>query len=297
MEINRIFDFDRRPPVMGDLAEIKPHVVAVTISGETVWSWPSRNLRLVAAETEPAAPMRLRHLHEVWAVGLKGERLAQLLSECNPIILHLEGCQTADLDLIFEPLNNVRCLAIDWNTKVENVIFLRRLPELEVLSLVDLKRVRDLGPISQLKKLRSLQIAGGMWSTLSVASLEPLAELEALEELRCVSVRVRDGSLAPLGKLRRLKMLSLPCNVASTEEFARLAARMPNVSCAEFHPYVRYDGVIMPSGTDAVAALDEIGDDMVLVTGKGKPLLNARSDRERLLRYCASFEAARRASL
>jgi hypothetical protein len=140
MEIDRTFDFDCRPPVIGDLAEIKPHTIAVTISGETVWSWPAAKLRLVTAETELAAPMRLRHLREVWATGLKGERLAELLSECNPIILHLEGCQTADLDQIFEPLNNVRYLAIDWNTKVENLDFLRRLSEVEVLSLADMKR-------------------------------------------------------------------------------------------------------------------------------------------------------------
>jgi hypothetical protein len=155
---------------------------------------------------------------------------------------------------------------------------------------------RNLGPLSGLKKLRALQLAGGIWSKLAVQSLAPLAHLDALEELRFASLRMKDASLRALAKLQRLKTLTIPSGAASMEEFARLSVRLPHVACPQRHPYVRFDGVVIPVGTDPIAALDEIGDDTVLVTGKGKPFLQARRDRERLLRYCADFEAACRSS-
>lgn len=278
MDIERIIHVGRRPPTVGDLAEVDRALEAISIAKET---------RL------PRALPDLTHLREIWAFGLDQPQLDAVLSRASPAILHIEASHTADLGMIAR-LKDLRGLAIDWNTKVETLEFLAGLEALEALSLVDLKRVRDLGPVSALKRLRALQLAGGMWSRFDVETLAPLGELTALEELRLIAIRIRDGSLEPLGRLRRLRTLSIANNAASTEEFARLSARLPDVACAMFHPYVRADGVIMPAGADPVAALDEIGDDTVMVTGKGKPFLRARSDRERLLRYCARFEAARR---
>jgi hypothetical protein len=236
---------------------------------------------------------KLTQVQEIWTFGLDHARLDAVLSKASPAILHIEASHIADLGMLAR-LEGLQGLAIDWNTKVETLEFLADLHTLEALSLVDLKRVRDLAPLSALKSLRALQLAGGMWSKLDVETLAPLAELSALEELRLISIRIRDGSLVPLGRLTRLWSLIIANNAASTEEFARLSARLPDVACAQFHPYVRSDGMTTPAGTDPVAALDEIGDDLVMVTGKGKPFLRARSDRERLLRYCARFEAARR---
>jgi hypothetical protein len=52
----------------------------------------------------------------------------------------------------------------------------------------------------------------------------------------------------------------------------------------------------LPPGADPVAALAMIGDGRVMVTGKGMPILKARSDWARLLAYCERFAAARRAA-
>jgi hypothetical protein len=259
------------------------------------WSnLPGDGTRAFVTRETPAPPAGrdLSRLKELWTYWLKPASLEALLSILDLELLSISGSHCPDLAFLADQ-RCLRGLAIDWNNKARAIDFLAALTGLELLSLQDLKHVRDLGPLAGLANLRALQIAGGMQSRMEVDSLDPLAGLD-LVDVRLANIRIGDGRLDPLAALPGLATLSIASNAASLEEFARLSARIPHVSCDNFQPYVPLDSRPLPADADPVAALDAMGDGRVMVTGKGNPILRARTDRSRLLGYCERFAAARR---
>jgi hypothetical protein len=279
LDIDRIVHIDRRPPIVADWHAAES-LAAITVTDETSFDSPAPDLSQVT---------------EIWALGIRGEALTRLLAAADPTILHLEAVHDADLSAV-SSCTALAGFAVDWNTKLETIDFLAHLPRLQALSLVDIKRLHDLSPLSALIALRSLQLAGGIWSKLVVDTLEPLAQLTVLAELRMISLKVRDGRLEPLGRLTRLERMAISSNAFDMEEFARLSVQLPDVECSQLYPYQSFGDFTLPRHADPVAALDEFGDATVLVTGKRKPFLRARTDRDKLIRHCAAFEAARRSS-
>ena len=278
MDIDRIYHLSSQPPPVEDWSRIGEGREALFISRASLPLPP---------------PATLAHLTEIWTFELDRASLESLLSACRPAILNIQRSHIADLSFLTAQ-TSLRALAIDWNNKVSSLDFLLGMGRLEALSLVDLKHVHDLRPLSGLGELRALQIAGGMYTKIEPDTLKPLAGLAKLEDVRLANIKIRDGSLESLASLPALKTLTIASNAASLEQFARLSARLPHVACDQFQPYMRMDGKPLRRGADPAGELDRIGDIEVMVTGKGMPVLRARRDRSRLLRYCERFGAAQR---
>jgi hypothetical protein len=272
MDVDRIYHVSNRPPAGGGAAAF------------------------VTAGAAPIAPEQAARLTEIWTYRLDRARVEALVAAAPLELLSISGTHASDLGFL-GGATRLRGLAIDWNNRCESIDFLRELTRLEILSLQDMKRVRDLSPIAALTGLEGLQIAGGMDARMEVASLAPLAGLPCLRDLRLANIRILDGDIGVLARLPALTKLSVPNTIAALEQFAALAARLPHVACDRFQPYIRMDGGPMRQDDDPVALLDAIGNGRVMVTGKGGPVLNARADRSRLLRICERFAGARAAAL
>jgi hypothetical protein len=279
MDLDRIYHVSNRPPPAADWSNL-----------------PGDGSRLFVTRDAPPLPpgQSLPRLKELWTYWLKPAALQSLLAASSLELLSISGSHAPDLDFL-RAQPRLCGLAIDWSNKARSIGMLAALTGLELLSLQDLKHVHDLAPLAGLANLRALQIAGGMDSRMEIESLGPLAGL-SLADLRLANVRIGDGRLDALAALPRLETLSIASNAAPLDEFARLSALIPDVRCDNFQPYVPLDGAALPPGADPVAALDSIGDGRVIVTGKGNPILRARTDRSRLLRYCERYAAARRSA-
>ena len=188
-------------------------------------------------------------------------------------IVEMRGGDLADLEC-----PRLTHLNITWATKLADVSALSRCSRLRYLELTDTPKVHDLSPLSKLANLRALVFQGGIWNRNRAQSLDPIADLPALEVLALLNLAVEEGGLRPLAKLARLKALFLS-NQFETADYAYLSVHLPRTDCAQFEAY------------ETLAS--EIGGNNVLVTGKRKPFLNTRDemDRVRLEKYVAAFQA------
>lgn len=151
---------------------------------------------------------------------------------------------------------------------------LAQMPRLQVLVLTMLNAVPTLSPLAALPRLEALSIDGGLGKPWRVDSLTPLSALAGLQELYLDALDVTHGGLRPLAACRALRRLSLPLTF-ETEDYAWLAAFMPDTACPTFQPYVR---LAQPRGEDDVR-----------VVGRGKPYLNAARDAAQLLDLAEAF--------
>lgn len=236
----------------------------------------------------------MRPLREIWTYRIDADNLRTLLAAARPRLLSIHGTHVADLAFLSEH-RQFEGLAMDWNNKVRTLDWLAPLAGLTVLSLQDMRHVRDFSPLAGLVNLTSLSLSGGIDTKLTLDTLAPLAGLPRVEELMLANVKIVDGSLQALAAMPALRRLLIGNNAASFEEFARLSVRAPQVACDQFRGYVQLDGT-PPPGVDPLAAIDLIGDARVLVAGKHGPFLRARTDRDRLIRYCEKFQALQRAT-
>jgi hypothetical protein len=166
---------------------------------------------------------------------------------------------------------------------------LGRMPALVDLEIHNVRAAADLAFLAGMENLRSLGIAGDSNSIkpLKLPTLAPLAALQSLEKLSLTTLRVEDGSLAPLAGLPKLAWLDL-CNAFPMEEVARLAGQRPDIACGAFEP---------TSGPVASLSCKRCRQyTQHMLTGKGKPWLCEHCDADRLARHVAEFEAIRAAA-
>ncbi len=104
---------------------------------------------------------------------------------------------------------------------------IERLTRLTTLALSDLGVIESLAPLAALTELRSLALAGGVWTTQGLPSLAPLRTLARLERLSLVAAKAIDGDLGPLCDLPRLTHLDLSPRNFEPAEIARVAAAHP----------------------------------------------------------------------
>ncbi len=166
---------------------------------------------------------------------------------------------------------------------------LSSLPQLVDLEISNVRAAGDLRFLEGMTGLRALSLSGDSNSikALKIASLAPLAELRGLERLNLSTVQLEDESLAPLAALPNLKYLGL-ANTFPTEEFARLAGRRPDIACDRF--------VASWGPMDWTSCKRCKRKTMHMLIGKGKPMLCADCDAERLARHTAEFAAIVQAS-
>lgn len=212
-----------------------------------------------------------------YVVGVNDTQMTALCRWLETRAVHFYEMRVTDLG----PLSTVAGLselAIRWNTKVSDLGPLTKLSELRTLVLEDTPKVHDLRPVAGLQALRALEFSGGMWNKNEAETLEPVGGLQELVELHLTNVSLERDGLRPLAGCRSLERLVVS-NQFATEDYAFLAARLPETECDMFAPFTRL-GVPL-NGKD------------VLITGRGKPFLNSKKDAERIDQYVKSFEAMR----
>lgn len=236
-------------------------------------------LRLVNKAIGFESLREFESLEALWCFGIDQTKLEQI-SACTSLKeLYCEyHLRISDLRCLSR-LPDLEVLRLDSCPSIESLAQLGDFTDLNGLGIENFKNVHDVEPLAKLTNLRQLAVEGSIWTRMKIDSLAPLSSLERLEFLGLTSLKVVDESLAPLANLKNLRQLFLT-NAYPFEEFARLAAQLPNTECQWFAPYV--------STTLKCEECDE--EDRVLLTGKGKSLLCPRCDAKRLQRHVAAFD-------
>ena len=136
------------------------------------------------------------------------------------------------------PLTGLRSLAflsLDSPRKLTDFSPLLQLPSLRTLIITNAKKMFDLEWLSSALSLQVLGIEGGMWSTMTIPTLAPLAGLPSLEAFLGTSTRLTDKTLMPLSECPRLKFIGI-ARVAPYNEFERLHQARPDIYCDWFRP-------------------------------------------------------------
>lgn len=118
-------------------------------------------------------------------------------------------------------------------------------------------------------------MGGGINTAMKVQTLKPLAELQQLQKLTLMNLKVKDDSLEPLMQLKNLKELSLS-NQFKVEEYAKLSVALPYTVCESFKPYVYMN--------------DAIDGKNIMVTGRRRPVLNSKTDTVKMQKYEERFK-------
>ncbi len=212
-----------------------------------------------------------------YVVGVNDTHMMTLCRWLETRAVHFYEMRVTDLGPLAK-LGGLTELAIRWNTKLSDLGPLSKLSDLRTLVLEDTPKVRDLQPVAALEALRALEFSGGIWNKNKAETLEPVGRLQQLVELHLTNVGVERDGLKPLAGCRGLKRLVVS-NQFATEDYAFLAARLPETDCGMFAPFTRLGAPL--NGKD------------VLITGRGKPFLNSKTDAERIDQYVRAFEALR----
>src|SRR5262249_28773183 len=131
--------------------------------------------------------------------------------------------------------------------------------------------------------------SGGIWSTLKIPSLAPLLRLPNLRYLMLSNVRPADRTLRPLARLRHLRRLELP-NFFEVEEFARLAADLPEASGHGLSPF--FTEARTDSHGEPAFPCKQCGSSKVMMTGKPAVLLCSGCDSAKIAKRVRRWEVA-----
>ncbi|SIQ69466.1 hypothetical protein [Marinobacterium stanieri] len=177
----------------------------------------------------------------------------------------------------------LKYLSIGSSPSITPLAPLAELPLLEWLELENIRASADLSFVSGLTGLKGLRVAGDGHSPkyLNVERLEPLLSLQSLYWLSLNVVKVQQGGLAPLARLRALKYLFLS-NKYEMEDVAALVGSRPDIECDLFTPV---DG---PLGYIRCKKCGQ--QTMMLLTGKGKPSLCQSCDADKIARHLKTFD-------
>jgi hypothetical protein len=277
--MERLPPLDHRsiPPTFATLSDLTPLMTEARIIG------PPKDI------ADPPPPIGLERL---WLQNMRPDVAARLAIHFDPVQLSLTNIQTAELDWLGE-LTRIRDLLIDWNTKLESFEFLRGVAPLARLRGDGLKRTHRLDGLLHQPSLQSLWLGGGIDRRLEVASLEPLSRLTNLEQLFLICIRADEPSLAPLARLGKLKRLRIQTNLAPMEEYARLAAALPDTEGDSLRGFKTLRRPLPPD-VDLLDVIDELPEDeQVIMIGKGGRRFRVATDRKRIVDQLLRFSAVR----
>jgi hypothetical protein len=184
-------------------------------------------------------------------------------------------------------------LALFYAPKLTDLGFLADLPQLRTLALLDIPRL-DFATFPPMPSLQEFVFLGGFQKTVMVHSLSPLARLKGLRRLELSNVAAVDGSLAPLAALQGLENLCLPGTAYEVEEYAHLAASLPNTRGARMdclNPLFSKPEYVTPG--KAHHPCPRCAQPRVLLTGKGTRISCLTCDGKRIEKHIARWEAAR----
>jgi hypothetical protein len=198
-------------------------------------------------------------------------------------VLLIKWGNIQDLQAITQ-LQNLHALYIGSATRVKSIEPLSALPALKLLLIENFKLITDFTPFTKLKSLDHLTVSGSMWTNQSVASLEPFAAMTWLSTLALDTSSVK--SIRPLAALKDLQELDVGGKL-SFEEYAWLSAKLPNTSCRWFSPFLE----LSDSGYSACKICKQYS--MVMLTGKGRPILCKHCDAAKVEKHVQQFNAVR----
>lgn len=254
-----IFRIDERPPFIDDLLEIDETTTEILIRGKT------KNLDKLKY---------FSNLKKLWIYTVNQNEFNTILSLVNPKMLFIYELRAKDLSIIGS-LKDMEVLALEWNTKAENLWDISNNTSLKSLSISDFSKLNDISLLEKGISLELLDLSGGVWNSLNLSTLHPLRYLKNLKYLGLSNIRVRDESLEPIAELKGLMELEIS-NQFPTEEYARLSISLPNTKCDYFQPYI--------------SLKNPIDEKDVMVIGKRKPFLNTKVDTKRLQKYEEQFK-------
>jgi hypothetical protein len=252
------------PPAITDITEVSPD---------------SADLRLVADATQWERLPGLTCLERLWCFRINKARMAAIARSHSLKRLYLDGIRTP-IDALRD-LKHLVVLSLASATRLASLEEIPVFEYLEGLAVINAPKVGSLGPLQERSGLEALAVSGGIWSRMTVDTLEPLRGLSGLRYLDLQNLKVLDASLEPLEGLTELRTLELP-NFYPVEEFARLASRLKQTTCAWFSP-----AVDLPS-----VPCRHCGEmSMVVLTGKGLPMLCTRCDDRRVRKHADLFQS------
>ncbi len=198
-------------------------------------------------------------------------------------VLQIKWSNIIRLDAI-RKLKNLQALAIGSSTKIESIEPLADLKSLQLLEIENFKKITDFSPLTRLTNLESLSVTGSMWTRQDVGNLEPFAEMIWLKNLRVDTAHVK--SIRPLARLTQLESLGLGGKLPF-EEYAWLSDKLPNTECPWFSPYLE----LRESGYGPCKTCGQKS--MVMLTGRGKPVVCKFCNKVKVSKHAAAFESVR----
>jgi hypothetical protein len=99
----------------------------------------------------------------------------------------------------------LRYFHLGSSTGLRSIESLSQHRQLRWLGLENLKRIREFEPVGDLAELEGLTLEGSMWTTQRVRTLAPIGRLRKLRYLSIVNLRSDDRTLAPLFSLHNLE--------------------------------------------------------------------------------------------
>lgn len=233
----------------------------------------ARNTRFVAVDGRAGDLARLVEFPRLQGVYIQhaGLRALGLISSIRGLRELFIWELTADTTDSLASLRELRYLVVHDANRARTLKPIASLTKLEALHLSELRQVTDLSSLRRLTRLRDLQLIGGLWSKWRVLSLSPLENLKNLEFLWMTSVRVRNGRLSPLAKLRKLRYLTME-NRFSLEECAALAGALPNAR----------GNILGPFFSETFPPCRHCHTDRIWTTGKPTKVLCPLCDRVRI---------------
>lgn len=249
---------------------------------EVGWKGKKPPIAIIDDKVHSVSDIKSRvHGKSAYIVGVNQKSFASLCDHIDVETLHFYQMRVEDISPISK-LRRLKQLAIVWNTKLTNLHPICSFAPLEVLVLQDIPKLRDLSALETQIHLQALELAGNLGSLSPKAkfdTLEPVGRLTNLNELCLKNISVFEDGLRPVANCKQLRNLSVP-NTFETENYAYLAAKLPNTSCTHFSAYI------------TVKRVDEDGNTRpcAMVIGKRKPFLDPIQDKERLNNYIENFE-------
>jgi hypothetical protein len=179
-----------------------------------------------------------------------------------------------------ESLPDLRLVSFYWNQRASRLWDLTKTPALVGLHFDDFTRLRDLSDLAVGSSLIELEFGDAVWNKSVFESLDPLAELQSLRDLKLSAKRINDGRIEPLGALQALSALSFSSKQFTTAQVAWLRARLPDsLQCEALEPLRHLSPPLRVGGK----VLD------VLLVGKRKPFLNSADDAARIQKHVGQF--------
>lgn len=214
-EIDRLEDelAHKTPRLVLSLDDVPKNAGTLQISGKT------RGLERLVDYTS---------LRRIVARGV-GDRELEYIGRVTALEqLELADPKTPDLKAL-QRLSRLRLLSISNSARLMSLDGIESLSQMQLLSASNTTRLTSIDAIASLLNLRILFLAGGMYRSMRIASLRPLAGLIKLVKLVLSNIGVADRSLRPLAGLKNLRLATIPRYFPAVE-FAMLERELPDAT-------------------------------------------------------------------